>query len=149
MKPIEVEIDRLEKEIEERDRKIRTLIELKEVYPDLRVHTDKNDIVRYCSPMINGEVDTMDIGQSCACCTGATVLAWPFTTLDGIRIYSDPPHFDIGKLNDFGFGVIPNPQWKGDFIKAQMCPLILKKVDDYLARHRPVSYEQAEEEEGS
>jgi hypothetical protein len=148
-KPIDVEIDRLEQEIEERDRKIRTLIELKEVYPDLRVHRDKKDVVRYCSEMINGEVDTMDIGQSCSCCTGAAVVVWPFTIVDGVRIYSNPPHFDIGHLHDFGFGVVPNADWKAKLMEQNVCPLILKKVDDYLARHRPVSYDAVDEEEAS
>lgn len=148
-RPIDTEIDRLEQEIEERDRKIRTLIELKEVYPDLRVHRDKKDVVRYCSETINGEVDTVDFTHACSCCTGAAVLVWPFTVVDGIRVYSDPPHFDIGHLHDFGFGVVPGEYWKAKMMEAQVCPLILKKVDDYLAKHRPVAYEDAEKEEAS
>jgi hypothetical protein len=58
----------------------------------------------------------------------------------GVPVYSDPPTFDVAKLNPNGFGYIPDPDWEHWFNYNGVNPDIIKKVKDVLANKPPVNY---------
>lgn len=58
----------------------------------------------------------------------------------GIPVYSDPPVFDVAKLNPKGFGYVPDKDWEDWFLHNGINPDIIKKVKDVLASKPPVNY---------
>ena len=58
----------------------------------------------------------------------------------GIPIYSDPPIFEVAKLNPKGFGYVPDKDWEDWMKYNNINPDIIKKVHDILKSKPPVDY---------
>ncbi len=145
MRKIDEEIRLLELQISDLDRKISALAELAIVYPDLIVHSNKEGVKKYCSASVNDYVNTMEVVNQCSCCDGAPLILYAYCVVNDIRIYSDPPHFQIGFANRYGFGQVPLTNWKDDLKDAGISKLVMDKASDYLKRHPPVDYDDVED----
>lgn len=69
-----------------------------------------------------------------------TLRASCFSYEYGTPVYSDPPVFDIAKLNPDGFGYIPDPGWEKWMVDNAINPDIIKRIKDTLKSKPPVNY---------
>lgn len=99
----------------------------------LRVDTTTN-VTKLCTHEINYYVNEADFSFE------DTLKVSCFTYERGIPLYSDPPTFDVAKLNPNGFGYIPDKDWQEWFKHNNINPDIIKKVKDVLASKPPVNY---------
>jgi hypothetical protein len=72
---------------------------------DLYFEQDGNGVIRMCSPLVNDQVDQVDIQKCMEECNCEPVLAFPFCKLsDGTKVFSSPAVFVIGRGNARGLG---------------------------------------------
>lgn len=114
-------------------------------HPNLRAYTDHLGVVRLCSADVNGSVDMMDITHRSD--DGGSTIIHPFLQVNGQRVYADPPAYVVGYRNLDGFGEVPLPDWEVLLTDAGLSPEVIRKVKWFLGAHRPVNYDQVEEQE--
>lgn len=129
------EIQEHEKQIE-RLRKVQSLIN---TYPDLKEYKDRWGRKYYTSSMINEKVDQVEIRHACGCCADSPLLAYFYKEIDGIKIYADPYSICIGNQNEFGYGDVPNPNWKKILRRHRIPEEMDGKVQAYFDAHPPVN----------
>lgn len=67
------------------------------------------------------------------------IYAWPYTTIDSFRVYSDPPYIIVGRVNTAGFGVVPTDKWEDKLDLIEMNIKAIRKIRSHL-RGRPAIF---------
>lgn len=68
------------------------------------------------------------------------VEAWPYSTMDGYKVYSDPPSFTIGKVNTNGFGIEPMPYWEDMMDEADIAIEAIRAARSHLKKNPAIHY---------
>lgn len=122
---------------------------LQKLYPDLKVERDGRitsfTSIKFCSGSVNCIVDGADIFKGFHSFDALKnneeiVEAWPFTTVEGYKIYSDPPSFTIGQTNNSGFGVTPKAGWEDAMEEAGIARPGIRAAKDHLKKNPPITY---------
>lgn len=142
-------------DISDKQKVLDAVIHLHTTYPDLLVDRDPfvaSSIIttKFSSAGANKIAEDVDVftrielefvdceGESCV--KREVVEAWPYTTLDGYKVYSVPSAFDIGEVNSSGFGITPFTQWE-DLLDASSIALeAVRKARNYLRKNPPIQY---------
>lgn len=111
--------------------------------PDLMVYRPdaaKQDLI-YCSTSVNHYVDQYDCtelkdsqGRS------EYVLAWPYTIINTVKVYSNPPFHVVGAPNEQGFGITPRDQWEDLLSGHNISNTVIRKIRSYLKSKPPINY---------
>lgn len=111
---------------------------LKAKYGDLQVLVDDKGRRYYCSREANPHVDKVEYRLHN---DKNVFLAWTFfRSSDGGILYSNPPCHLVGHHVIGGFGIVPLPPWKEDLRRESLSEAIIKDIDAYLQRHKPIWY---------
>lgn len=105
-------------------------------FPDLTAYKDPDGVICYCSVAITPYVDRLDVKHDSE---GRTYVTG-FTVDKGVKIYSDPPLYYVGRYNDKGFGDIPEAGWQERLEQSGWDEEIVKRIKDYFRRHPAVDF---------
>lgn len=144
-KKLDEKIEKLQNEIHQ----LQNIKELTKTYPDLKEVGDSWNQKYYVSKHVNAIVDEVHITHACGCCSDSTLLAKFFTTVNGIKIYADPYSVAIGKGYSWGFGDVPNENWREDLQQHGIVVTkeLEEKIETYFKENPPESYDDEEDEE--
>jgi hypothetical protein len=140
---IDKEIEKLNKEIDERSNEIIRLQNLKEIFPDIKQHTNRWKRVRYYSATVNSIAEDCDIGHNCGCCPDSPVEVWPFVKTENGNVYSDPPKFDVGEK--YNYRDRPHHNWKEILVKAGISEVVIEKVANHFKIEKEEMLKELEE----
>lgn len=142
-------IEKVNKEIEDCNKKImelNKLLVLKEQYPDLDEQSNRWNNTFYTSSHINKIANEVEFKYSCGCCNDAPLLAYFYTVVDDIRIYSSPFCIAVAEQNINGYGDFPYDNWRELLEDYNINPNLFEKVQLYLDNHPPVDYDEDEDD---
>lgn len=118
--------DRLKAQIKDAEEKLKIL----SLLPDLDEEKDIYGVKRLSSRHVNDRVDKIELKLACDCCTDADLLAYTFMDFNGIRVYSDPPSFTIGKRKETGIDT--NWGWEDQIFDAGLSAEIIMEIQERL-----------------
>ena len=145
------------KEMDELDARIDNLIFMRQTvqkmmikYPDLKLWPLEDGDYMLCSSSVNRYVDDFDQYDRPSLLIEhdnesnereiVSVEVWPYTVVDDHRIYSNPPCFIIGEVNNKGFGVKPFDGWEDQMSEHDICNTAIRKARNYLRSKPPITY---------
>lgn len=116
------------------------LLSLRDDYPDLEIFVDETGKRYYCSKSLNDKVELIETRQA-GRHDGSPLFVWTYIVMpfEG-KVYSSPPCHLVAHAMVKGFGEKPIDNWARHLKEAGLNKYIIKKVDDYLRKHAPVSY---------
>jgi len=109
---------------------------LLEMFPDLSEHRDRWGRTRLMSSHINGVADEVFMNHNCGCCDDSPLQAWPYKTVNGIAVFSNPTCFCVGEKYAYGFGDRPFDDWEKDFREASISEVAIKKIQEYFDENK-------------
>jgi len=126
---------------------LKTLYNLSQTqFPDLQRISDRWNHIRYSSALVNSQAKHAKIRHSCGCCPDTPLLVYPYITIDGVEINSEPTGIIIGKENQWGEGERPNTNWKEKLQKHNISSTVIDIVQQYFDDNPPVDYEDDEDD---
>lgn len=138
------EVDRLEKEVKVKESQVSAIKHIFTSYPDLKIYRPINskDDCLMCSYRTNIYVDNFDVleDRDSTIDTQSQVYIWPYTIIDSYKLYSNPPYFVVGSLNQDGFGVVVDPNWDVKMDAENIAASVVRKVRTYLKSRVPINY---------
>lgn len=93
------EIQKLHGEIEIKKKEVNNLLNLIEIYPDIRKETGRWNKTVFCSKLTNNIVTKFDMRHNCGCCNDSPLEIWPYLETPHGNVYSDPPKFVVGEMH--------------------------------------------------
>lgn len=118
---------------------LENLQRVNELFPDLKENKDRWGSVYYSSAKMNGEANEVEFRHSCGCCSDASLLAYFYRVVHGIKVYADPYCIYIGNQYELGSGDIPDADWRSVLRKHRIPEHLNTKVEEYFANHPPKS----------
>lgn len=134
----------LNAKLEAQRRLIDNIEKVKELYPDLKESKDRWGTVYHSTPSINSKVNEVEFRHSCGCCADASLLAYFYEVIHGIKVFADPFSIYIGNQNEWGWGDIANADWRENLRKHRIPEHLYDRVEKYFAEHPPESYDDSE-----
>lgn len=131
MSGIQAELDKLNKEAEEKKVEADRLVRLFAEFPDLRKHVGRWNKVAYCSASVNSRVDKADFRYNCGCCSDSPLEVWPYLETASGKVYSDPPCFQVGEKYYLG-GSRPYPNWKERMSSTGVSEVVVIMVQNHF-----------------
>ena len=131
MYSIQVELDKLNKEAEEKKIEAERLVRLSAEFPDLRKHVGRWNKVAYCSASVNSLVGRFEMRHNCGCCSDSPLELWPYLETPNGNVSSDPPSFQVGEKYYLG-GDRPYPGWEEKLKAARLPEIIIGAVEVYF-----------------
>jgi hypothetical protein len=132
----QLKIEALRREADKNIKEADKLEGLLKKFPDLLLHTNRWNKVRYYSKSANSIADKYDIGYNCGCCNDSPLELSPYIETEYGRVYSDPPVFTIGDKNIYRSDK-PYDGWDKKLREANVKEEIIEKVshrfDYYLS----------------
>lgn len=116
------------------------LLSLRDDYPDLEIFVDETGKRYYCSKSLNDKVELIETRQT-GRHDGSPLFIWTYIVMpfEG-KVYSSPPCHLVAHAMVKGFGEKPVQGWDRQLKAAGLNKYIIRKIDDYLRKHAPVSY---------
>lgn len=71
---------------------------------------------------------------------GHTMYVYPYSLIDGYKVYSNPPYFIVARDNVAGFGLLPEPAYEENMEKVGLPIKLLIKIKTFLKFKPPISY---------
>lgn len=149
-------------DITDKQKVLDAITHLQNVYPDLKVQRDGRitslGSVKFSTSMANKLADGADImtrvdmqldrkpHEGVSFPPDEYVEAWPYTTVDGYKVYSDPPCFTIGTTNLTGFGVVPLANWEDAMEDHGITKEAIRAAKNHLRKNPPLHYHLTNEE---
>jgi hypothetical protein len=139
------EVDRLNKDINTKVNILDGIKHLMTKFPDLMIYRSPSSTKHKficCSSSVNNYVDSYDYTESNNVEPGEVtyVFAWPYTTIDSINVYSNPPYYLIGAVNNKGFGIIPAEGWDDLLASDNISNSLIRKIRTFLKSKPPIDY---------
>lgn len=122
-------IEKLTKEVAERQKELSIVQKLLERFPDLTVETDRWHVVRFSAPSANSQVTLFETKHNCGCCADSPLEVWPYLLSDGVRVHSSPASITIGERKSYGFGDAPYPGWQGRLLKLGIPNELVERIE--------------------
>lgn len=146
------EIDRMEKDIVQRQADVDSIKVLFARLPDLQIYRyGKSDNFISCSATMNSVVDNYDanhrdteyldeFGINTVKADPKLVDMWLFTIVDGHKVYANPPCYTVGHENESGFGIVPVKDWELHMEMNNISLTAIRKVRAYLKSKPEISW---------
>ena len=109
-------------------------LKLLERFPDLKEHRDRWNNSRFCTPLINEQVDKAQIHHNCGCCPDSPLEVWPFKKINGIKIFSEPPCFTVGEKDCYSDEMSERPyeNWQRQLRDSNIPENVISIVQKYF-----------------
>lgn len=125
-KEISDKIDELQTQIRKNQEEIDVLQALVQIYPDLKIHTNRWGKIRYSSKTANQHVTKYERGYNCGCCSDSPLEIWPYVETNFGKIYSDPTCFIVGER---GFdSTTPIENWQESLRVANIPDMVISDI---------------------
>jgi len=107
-------------------------ISLLKEFPDTIEIVDRWKKSFYSSKIANKRINRIEVKADCDCCEGAPVRAYPyFEFAPGLRIYSNPHSFKIGKRVRKGI-ITRSARWEEEMEETKIPEEIYDLIYEYL-----------------
>jgi hypothetical protein len=136
-------------DINDKQKVLDAIAHLYKIYPDLKIQRDGRIAsfasLKFSTATVNSIVDGIDIEKHYTTLDALhngheSVEAWPYTTIEGYKVYSDPPCFTIGETYTMGFGTVPLSKWEDAMGDAGIAKVAIKATKDYFKKNPPIPY---------
>jgi len=67
------------------------------------------------------------ISHSCGCCADSPIEVWPYVSIDGTKVYSDPPYFIVGE-GSYSYKEIEYDGWEKNLQNSDIPQEVISKV---------------------
>ena len=131
-------ISKSKEEIEQNEK----VIKLINMYPDLKIYSNRWNKEYIYSKLINPKVTDVEFANGCGCCADAPLYAKFFTIINGIRLYADPVEICIGEGSYGGYGYVNTETWRYSLDSNNINKSVFDKVEKYLDDNKFESYDE-------
>ena len=121
--------EKKQRELKEKTEEYQKILQLLLV-PGLKVHTNRWGKERFYTSYVNTICSKCEISHNCGCCSDSPIEVWPYTVINEVKIYSDPPSLSPGYGDNEDYG------WEEKFRKHQLGEVIIEKVRNYFKELR-------------
>lgn len=121
-------IKKLQQEIQSKQQELDLAKKLLTQFPDLNLNINRWGTKRYSSASVNAIVMDFEARHNCGCCPDSPLEIWPYLEFNGVRIYSDPTGFGVGKKSWGGYDT-PNPNWRETLTKVNIPAGIIDRIN--------------------
>lgn len=147
MSKIEDEIKLSQSTIKAMQKKLAEIENIKNLFPDVEVFTDRWQKKYYKSKSVNAIVDQWDYHASCGCCPDAAIYYRAYIEFNGINIYSDPVQMYVGNQSYSHYDKIdPTKNWKENIEKYGLNKKIEEEIIKSVERRINIPYEYEEDD---
>ena len=111
--------------------------------PDLLIYRPKEDDGECypCAKSVNHIADECAIKEFKPSWSEENLLiAWPQVLIDDKWVYTNPPYYVIGKTNQNGFGITPDPDWEAKLDADGIGFKIVRKIRMHLKSCPQIDY---------
>ena len=140
---LEDRISKSKEEIKQNEK----VIKLINIYPDLRIYSNRWNKEYFCSKLVNKIVTDVEFVNACGCCADAPLYAKFYVEIDGIKIYTEPVEVCVGEGSYGGSGYINTETWKDKLEELNINKNVFDKVEKYLEDNKFEPYEDLYEDE--
>jgi hypothetical protein len=138
------EIEKIKAQAAELLAKADKMEKLKQLFPDIKVHTNRWGTKRNYSKQVNSVATNVEIRHNCGCCADSPVEAWPYLNTEFGPIYSDPPSFFVGEQNGYGYGQIESSGWEKTLRASNISESVINQVRAFFDANKPGEFENEE-----
>jgi len=138
---LEERISKSQEEINKNEK----IVELINMYPDLRIYSNRWNKEYFCSKLINEIVTDVEFANGCGCCADTPLYAKFFVDIDGIKVYADPVEICIGEGSYGGIGYVNTEKWEYTLKSFNINKRVFDKVEKYLENNKFEPYEDLED----
>ena len=136
-------IERKNYELRDENSKLKSRLEIALEYPelvrqfgDIWKDTNRWNVKRYSSKSVNSIVDKVECRHNCGCCPDSPIEVWPYTEFNGVKIYSDPPSFNVGEANCHD-GETPYDNWQEKLRTALIAEVVIQQIEAWFEKNKP------------
>jgi hypothetical protein len=129
-------IEKITAEINKLRQEILELMEIKKRFPDVKVHINRWDIVKFCAESVNPIANDCLIMHACgSCCPDSPLVITPILKQDSFPTVYGSPQICIGE--QCGDGDILDFGWEKTLKEKNISDAVIEKIRKYEELNRP------------